>query len=107
MEIEAHDRGGVPAIADASVDASFGPGAVISVTWVYGTFFSADEKGGRIRGWEGHAGRADIFSFAWGRGGKFNVFLRLTEHIDGPATDDAVCGARDDIVSVLSANMRH
>lgn len=90
VEGQAHDGGGVAFVAEAGVDAGFGAGAVVAVAGVDGAFFGADEEGGRVRGGEGHAGGAEVFVFVGQWGEELEVLLRLGEHVDGPAADDAV-----------------
>ena len=104
MEVHAHDWCCVATVAYAVVDAGFGAGAVISVTWVQSAFFCADEEGCWIRGRESHACGAQILGFG-GRGRvQVEIFLGLGEHVDCPAADDAIGGAGDDVVCVLGAD---
>lgn len=91
-------------VSHAGVDASFGAGAVVAVAGVNGAFFGADEEGCWVGDGEGHACWTEVFGFAGGRGGEFEVFLGETEHVDGPSAYDAVSGAGDDVVGVLSAD---
>lgn len=44
VEVEAHDGGGVAFVADAGVDAGFGPRAVVAVAGVDGAFLGADDE---------------------------------------------------------------
>ena len=106
MEVEGHDRGGVPTIADPGVDAGLGTGAVIAVAGVDGTFFRTREERSRIRRGKGDASRTEVFCFGGGRSGELEVFLGLGEHVDGPSADDTIGGAGDDVVCVLGAYKR-
>ena len=91
-------------ISHAGVDAGLGAGAVVAVAGVDGAFFCADEEGGRVGDGKGHACWTEVFGFAGGWSGQFEVFLGETEHVDGPSADDAVGGAGDDVVGVLGAD---
>ena len=104
MEIETHDWGRVASVSHAGVNSGFGTGAVVAVAGIDGAFFGADEEGCGIGDGEGHACWAEVFGFAGGWGGEFEVFLGETEHVDGPSADDSVGGAGDDVVGVLSAD---
>ncbi len=104
MESDAHDGRGVAAVAEALVDTGLGACAVVSVTGVDGAFFGTDEEVSGIGVREGHAGWGKVFCFGgWGRG-QFKEFLGLGEHVDGPAADDTVGGAGDDVICVLRAD---
>lgn len=104
VESDGHDGGGVAAVGEALVDAGLSAGASVAVAGVEGPFFGADEEIGGVGGREGHAGGGEVFGFGRGRGGEFEVFLRLREHVDRPAADDAVGRAGDDVVGVLRAD---
>ena len=104
MKVDAHDWSSVAAVADTGVDTCFGTSAVVAVTGVESSFLCADKEGGRISGRERHAGGREVFCFTRGWGGEFEVFLGLRQHVNGPATDDAVSGAGDDIICVLGTD---
>ncbi len=104
MEGDGHDGPGVAAVGEALVDAGLGAGAGVAVAGVEGSLFGADEEVGGVGRGEGHAGGGEVFGFGGGWGGEFEVFLRLREHVDGPAADDAVGRAGDDVVGVLRAD---
>ena len=89
------------AIRDAGVDAGLGARAVVAVARVDAPFLGAGEEVGRVGLREGDAGRGHVFRLGRRRVRQLEVLLRLRQHVDGPAADDAVGGARDDIVGVL------
>ena len=91
-------------VSQSGVDTGFCTGAVVAVARVDCAFFGADEEGCGIGDGEGHACWTEVFGFAGGWGHEFEVFLRETEHVDGPSAYDAVGGAGDDVVGVLSAD---
>ena len=91
-------------VAQLAIDARFGPRAIIAMAREDGAFFRTDEEGSGICFWKSHACWSQIFSFGRRRSGEFEIFLREGEHVSGPAADDAVGGAGDDVVRVLGAD---
>ena len=53
---------------------------------------------------EGNACGGEVVHFVNARGLQFEEFLRLSEHVDGPAADYAVGRAGDDVVGILGAD---
>lgn len=92
------------AIRESMIGTCFGARAVVAVAWVYGALFGANEEEGWVGLGECHSCGCEIFCFGWRWCSELKVFLRLREHVDSPAADNAVGRGGDDVMSILSTD---
>jgi hypothetical protein len=70
------------------------------VAGIDGSFLGTDYKEGRICSWERHARGSKVVGPCRWRGVENQVFLSLSEHVNGPGTNDTVHGCGQDVVGI-------